>query len=79
MKGLAQTGQFALLGRASQRILRALLRNDPDVIMVGDIDSLETAELSIGLAVTGHLVMATLHTHRAASAIPAGKATSSAI
>jgi type IV pilus assembly protein PilB len=50
--------------------LRALLRQDPDVILVGEIRDPETAELAVRAAMTGHLVLSTLHTNDAASAIP---------
>lgn len=50
--------------------LRALLRQDPDVIMVGEIRDGETASLGINAALTGHLVLSTLHTNSAAGAIP---------
>lgn len=50
--------------------LRALLRHDPDIIMVGEIRDEETAEISIHSALTGHLVLSTLHTNTAAGAIP---------
>lgn len=50
--------------------LRALLRQDPDIIMVGEIRDRETAELAINAALTGHLVLSTLHTTDAAGAIP---------
>jgi type II secretory ATPase GspE/PulE/Tfp pilus assembly ATPase PilB-like protein len=49
--------------------LRSILRQDPDVIMVGEIRDLETAEISIRAALTGHLVFSTLHTNDAVSAI----------
>ena len=49
--------------------LRALLRQDPDIIMVGEIRDLETAEMAIQAALTGHLVLTTLHTNDAPSAI----------
>lgn len=49
--------------------LRSILRQDPDVIMVGEIRDLETAEIAIQAALTGHLVLATLHTNDAAGAI----------
>lgn len=49
--------------------VRALLRQDPDIIMVGEIRDLETAEMAIQAALTGHLVLSTLHTNDAASAI----------
>jgi type IV pilus assembly protein PilB len=50
--------------------LRALLRQDPDIIMVGEIRDGETASLAINAALTGHLVLSTLHTNSAAGAIP---------
>ena len=49
--------------------LRAILRQDPDVIMVGEIRDRETAEIAIQAALTGHLVLSTLHTNDAAGAI----------
>lgn len=50
--------------------LRALLRQDPDVIMVGEIRDKETMQISLNAAMTGHLVLSTLHTNSAAAAIP---------
>lgn len=50
--------------------LRALLRHDPDIIMVGEIRDKETADISINAALTGHLVLSTLHTNDATSSIP---------
>jgi len=50
--------------------LRAILRQDPDIVMVGEIRDLETAEISIQAALTGHLVVSTIHTNSAAGAIP---------
>ncbi|OGM25136.1 hypothetical protein A2962_02430 [Candidatus Woesebacteria bacterium RIFCSPLOWO2_01_FULL_39_61] len=50
--------------------LRALMRHDPDIIMVGEIRDQETAEIAIHSALTGHLVLTTLHTNTAAGAIP---------
>ncbi|MBI4281098.1 type II/IV secretion system protein [Candidatus Uhrbacteria bacterium] len=50
--------------------LRSLLRQDPDVVMVGEIRDLETAEIAIQAALTGHLVLSTIHTNNAAGAIP---------
>ena len=51
------------------RGLRAILRQDPDVVMVGEIRDLETAEIAIQAALTGHLVLSTLHTNSALGAI----------
>jgi type IV pilus assembly protein PilB len=50
--------------------LRSILRQDPDVVMVGEIRDLETAEISIQAALTGHLVVSTIHTNSASGAIP---------
>ncbi|MGH8742967.1 MAG: GspE/PulE family protein, partial [Burkholderiales bacterium] len=49
--------------------LRTLMRQDPDIIMVGEIRDLETADMAIQAALTGHLVLSTLHTNDAASAV----------
>lgn len=51
------------------KALRAILRQDPDVIMIGEIRDVETAEVAVQAALTGHLVLSTLHTNDAASAI----------
>lgn len=50
--------------------LRSLLRQDPDIVMVGEIRDLETAEIAIQAALTGHLLLSTIHTNDAAGAIP---------
>jgi type IV pilus assembly protein PilB len=50
--------------------LRSMLRHDPDVILVGEIRDLETAEIALAAAMTGHMVLSTLHTNSAAAAIP---------
>ena len=50
--------------------LRSILRQDPDIVMVGEIRDLETAEVSINAALTGHLLISTLHTNDAAGALP---------
>jgi len=50
--------------------LRAFLRQDPDIIMVGEIRDAETAKIAVNSALTGHLVLSTLHTTSAAGAIP---------
>jgi len=52
-------------------LLRSILRHDPDVIMVGEIRDSETAEVAVRAALTGHLVLTSLHTHRAADAVGA--------
>src|SRR6185295_14080591 len=50
-------------------VLRSILRQDPDVIMVGEIRDRETAEVAIQAALTGHLVLSTLHTNDSAAAV----------
>jgi type II secretory ATPase GspE/PulE/Tfp pilus assembly ATPase PilB-like protein len=50
--------------------LRAILRQDPDIVMVGEIRDLETAEIAIQAALTGHLLLSTIHTNDAAGAVP---------
>lgn len=50
--------------------LRSILRQDPDIVMVGEIRDLETAEIAVNAALTGHLVISTIHTNSAAGAIP---------
>lgn len=50
--------------------LRSILRQDPDIVMVGEIRDLETAEIALNAALTGHLVISTIHTNSAAGAIP---------
>jgi type IV pilus assembly protein PilB len=50
--------------------LRSILRQDPDIVMVGEIRDLETADIAINAALTGHLVLSTIHTNSAAGAIP---------
>lgn len=52
-----------------QSVLRSILRQDPDVMMIGEIRDAETAEIAIQAALTGHLVMSTLHTNDSASAV----------
>ncbi|AIR60797.1 hypothetical protein LH23_09025 [Cedecea neteri] len=62
-EGLNQTQINPKAGLTFQNVLRALLRQDPDVIMVGEIRDGETAEIAIKAAQTGHLVLSTLHTN----------------
>src|SRR6185369_12980699 len=50
--------------------LRSLVRQDPDIIMVGEIRDSETASLAINAALTGHLVLSTIHTNSASGAVP---------
>jgi general secretion pathway protein E len=51
------------------KALRAILRQDPDVIMIGEIRDLETAQIAVQASLTGHLVLATLHTNDSAAAV----------
>jgi len=67
--GIIQTAVNSKIGLTFANVLRTLLRQDPDVIMVGEIRDRETAELAIQAALTGHLVFSTLHTNDAPSAI----------
>jgi len=68
--GINQSQVHATAGITFARGLRAILRQDPDIIMVGEIRDLETAEIAIQAALTGHLVFSSLHTNDAASALP---------
>ncbi|HEY1844233.1 MAG TPA: type II secretion system protein GspE [Buttiauxella sp.] len=63
LPGLNQTQVNTKAGLTFQHVLRALLRQDPDVIMVGEIRDSETAEIAVKAAQTGHLVLSTLHTN----------------
>ncbi len=67
--GIAQTQVNAKVDMSFARGLRAILRQDPDVVMVGEIRDLETAQIAIQASLTGHLVFSTLHTNSAIGAI----------
>ena len=69
LEGINQVAVNEKLGLGFAVALRAFLRQDPDVIMVGEIRDLETAEIAIKAAQTGHLVLTTLHTNNAAEAL----------
>jgi general secretion pathway protein E len=69
LDGIGQTQVNSRIGMSFARALRAILRQDPDVIMIGEIRDLETAEIAVQAALTGHLVLATLHTNSAAGAV----------
>ncbi|MGD9014766.1 MAG: ATPase, T2SS/T4P/T4SS family [Candidatus Omnitrophota bacterium] len=69
MKGITQIQVMPQIGLDFARGLRSMLRHDPDVMMVGEVRDLETAEIAIRVALTGHLVFSTLHTNDAASGI----------
>ena len=69
LDGVAQTQVSPRIDLTFARALRAILRQDPDVIMIGEIRDLETAQIAVQASLTGHLVLATLHTNDAASAV----------
>jgi general secretion pathway protein E len=69
LDGVAQTQVNPRIELTFARALRSILRQDPDVIMIGEIRDLETAQIAVQASLTGHLVLATLHTNDAASAI----------
>jgi type IV pilus assembly protein PilB len=71
--GVGRVNQIQVNAKAGMDFaagLRALLRHDPDIIMVGEIRDEETAKIAVNAALTGHLVLSTLHTNDAAGAIP---------
>ena len=70
MAGINQVQMQAEIGMNFARALRAFLRQDPDIIMVGEIRDRETAEIAINASLTGHMVFSTLHTNDAAGAFP---------
>ncbi len=70
LERITQTQVLEAAGMTFAAGLRAILRQDPDIIMVGEIRDHETAETAVRAALTGHLVMTTLHTNNAVSAIP---------
>ena len=69
LAGIGQTQVNAKIDLTFAKALRAILRQDPDVIMIGEIRDFETAQIAIQASLTGHLVLATLHTNDATSAI----------
>lgn len=68
MRGVTQIQTQAEIGYTFARALRAILRQDPDIIMIGEIRDLETAEIAVQSALTGHMVFSTLHTNDAIAA-----------
>ena len=66
---MAQTPVNPRIDLTFARALRAILRQDPDIVMIGEIRDLETAQIAVQASLTGHLVLATLHTNDAASAV----------
>jgi general secretion pathway protein E len=69
LAGIGQTQVNAKIDLDFAKALRAILRQDPDIIMIGEIRDYETAQIAIQASLTGHLVLATLHTNDAASAV----------
>ena len=69
LDGVGQTQVNPKIDLDFARALRAILRQDPDIIMIGEIRDLETAQIAVQASLTGHLVLATLHTNDAASAM----------
>ncbi|KKU14628.1 MAG: hypothetical protein UX23_C0012G0020 [Parcubacteria group bacterium GW2011_GWB1_45_9] len=70
LEGIEQTQVDPAAGYSFVNGLRSILRQDPDVILVGEVRDLETAEIAMHAALTGHLVFSTLHTNDAVGAIP---------
>jgi general secretion pathway protein E len=69
LDGVGQTQVNARIDMTFARALRSILRQDPDVVMIGEIRDLETAQIAVQASLTGHLVLATLHTNDAVSAV----------
>ena len=69
LQGIGQTQVNARIDMTFAKALRAILRQDPDVIMIGEIRDLETAQIAVQASLTGHLVLATLHTNDSAAAV----------
>ena len=69
LDGVGQTQVNARIDMSFARALRAILRQDPDVVLIGEIRDLETAQIAVQASLTGHLVLSTLHTNDAPSAM----------
>ncbi|MCD6733820.1 MAG: type II secretion system ATPase GspE [Burkholderiaceae bacterium] len=69
LEGIGQTQVNARIDMTFAKALRSILRQDPDVVMIGEIRDLETAQIAVQASLTGHLVLATLHTNDAVSAV----------
>jgi general secretion pathway protein E len=69
LPGITQIQVKPLIGLNFATLLRAILRHDPDIVMIGEIRDLETAQIAVQAALTGHLVLSTLHTNSAAATI----------
>jgi general secretion pathway protein E len=70
LRGISQMQVNPKIGLTFAACLRAFLRQDPDVVMVGEIRDKETAEIAVQASLTGHLVLSTIHTNDAAGALP---------
>ena len=68
--GISQTQVNSKANMTFAKGLRAILRQDPDIVMIGEIRDIETAEIAVQASLTGHLVLSTLHTNTAVGAIP---------
>ena len=69
IEGIGQTQVNPRIDMSFAKALRAILRQDPDVVMIGEIRDLETAQIAVQASLTGHLVLATLHTNDSVSAV----------
>ena len=69
LEGIGQTQVNARIDMTFAKALRSILRQDPDVVMIGEIRDLETAQIAVQASLTGHLVLATLHTNDSISAV----------
>ncbi|MFI5360939.1 MAG: ATPase, T2SS/T4P/T4SS family [Elusimicrobiota bacterium] len=69
LEGITQVPIRAHIGVTFEAVLRSFLRQDPDIMLVGEIRDLETAEIAVKAAITGHLVLSTLHTNSAPAAV----------
>jgi len=69
LEGVGQTQVNPRIDMTFAKALRAILRQDPDIIMIGEIRDLETAQIAVQASLTGHLVLATLHTNDSAAAV----------
>ena len=69
LDGVGQTQVNSRIDMSFARALRAILRQDPDIVMIGEIRDIETAQIAVQASLTGHLVLATLHTNDAPSAV----------
>lgn len=69
LDGVGQTQVNARIDMTFAKALRSILRQDPDVVMIGEIRDVETAQIAVQASLTGHLVLATLHTNDSVSAV----------